>query len=229
MKLIFKLLIIGAILTSCSNPERKGLPEQKRNHVNSPIPTTCENRSGYSSDLILKLDSVNLDQIYNQIVSFSDSVLGEAIIGNIKEDIRGEIANYFFPFEENIKNAKLLIDKRNLWNTQNALEYFNSDNVTPAELNWKNLLQYNSPLSIEKEIGKWIITQEMYVCIDPNWSQIGQFKKVVESDSTIELLASYGYEMNITINCNLQVENSSTNKLENYQFQLEDSCRGFVF
>jgi len=225
MKLLLKILLFTIILSSCSNPERKGIPENERHYVKTPLSIHCDKTAHVPGDLQIQLKTIDIDAIATRVISASDSLLGKGFISN---NIKEKIENNFFILEERIKDSTFILDKVNLWDLQDGRSYFNSDFITPAKLNWEKLLYVGaSDLIIPNKVDHWEITHKVTICIDPNWKQIGQFKTIKKSESTIKILPYFGYEMPVTIVYNLDVLNTSDNTLENYQIQLKEHCYGY--
>lgn len=228
MKSFFKIQIALSVLSlffSCNNAERKGLLENERNYVKISTAINCEEIKHYPGDLLIKLETIDIDAIATRVISASDSLLGKGFTNN---NIKDKIETHFFPFEKKIKENILIIDKINLWEIKNKKAYFDNTVTTPIQFNWKKLLHAGTnSLIIQDKIDDWVITHEVNICINPNWKQIGQFKRISKSESRVTIIPYYGYKMDVNIIYNLNVKNTSNDKLENYQVQLKESCTGF--
>lgn len=225
MKSLFKILLFTIILSSCSHPERKGLSENERHYVKTLLSIDCDEAPHVPGDLLIQLKTIDTDAIATRVISASDSILGKGFISN---NIKDKIENHFFTFEERIKDSTFIMDKVNLWNVQDKRSYFNDNFIAPVKLDWEKLLSAGkSDLITQNKVDHWEITHKVTICIDPNWKQIGQFKTIKKSESTIKILPYFGYKMAVTIVYNLDVLNTSDNTLENYQIQLKEHCYGY--
>lgn len=223
---ILFIFFLTILLNSCINSERKGLSKKDRHYGSTIALNNCE--TSCPTDLMIITKHLQFDLLYNEMVHFSDSILGGPITNAIKHTLSNKLHSTFFPFEQTIKDSNLLIDQINLWKISDVDTYFSNNNITPMQLDWKKCIQYDSPLIIYKTIGDWEITQKITCCISPNWKAIGQFKTVEKHPSSIEVYPYFGYVNQLRFQYKLTVRNKITGKKEAYQFTRMDACREYT-